>query len=220
MNSLQSKLKKSLNSSLLGLVGWVGLIQACSYNEYYYNSYTQYSYSNYDVCTGNYCTDNIYCESGNCDDNVCSQPIAAWAIFLITFFSVFFFILIIRSIVVCCRRKRATLIIQANAHPQHNNHAHHHHHIPEAQRLIVTHQQIPTGVPQPLYNAQPNYAAQHAQYGMPLNQGYGQPIYHQQPQPVYGQPQPQNNMYLPPTSDQQPQYMPYVQPQQQPATYM
>eukprot|EP00347_Sterkiella_histriomuscorum_P022290 403331006 len=207
MISLQSKLKKSLNSSLLALAGSIGFINACSYSENQYYNYYQ-SYKNYDVCNGIYCSNSSYCQSGNCGvNNVCSQPLPIWVIFLITF-SVIFLIIILRIIVVCCRRKRANLIMQANAHNHFYNHNYHHQPL-EAQRLIFTHQQIHNGAPQLFSNDQPNYAAQQPQYGMAQNEG--------QPQAIYGQLK--NNMYLPLTLDQQQEHMQQAESYQQPTTF-
>ena len=136
MRSLSNTLA-NIHKTAFGVLALIGLVanyaNACSYSENNYYSGYYYTYKNYNVCDGSYCSANLYCDSYNCVNNVCTSKLAPWAIFLITFFSVFFFILFLRILIVCMRRKRtAAIVIQANHHSDRhtsdNSHHHHHHH--------------------------------------------------------------------------------------------
>ena len=94
-------------ASILALL--VAPALACSYSEY-----SQYNYynKNYNVCDGDYCSSDYYCQSNYCEFGTCASNLAPWAIFLITFFSVFIFLTIIRILVVCMRKRRTVILVR------------------------------------------------------------------------------------------------------------
>ena len=111
INHIKNTSPAVLASALFMMITPQG-VQACSYSESSYSSYSGYTYHNYNVCDGSYCSADLYCENYNCVNNTCKGRLQAWAIFLITFFSVFIFLSLIRLVIVCCRRKRAAIIIR------------------------------------------------------------------------------------------------------------
>eukprot|EP00347_Sterkiella_histriomuscorum_P022183 403331381 len=184
--------------------------------------YYSYSYSSSQLCDGQYCQGDWQCDSGDCHNNYCKSVLPPYAIFLITFFSVFIFCTILRVICRACAAKRANVVVVRNADPHHSrssSHSHDHHHHGAHQQLIITQTtQAPVG--QPLVGTATQQPYQYGQpmpgYGMPgqpmPNQGYGMPVYGQQ-QPGFNQ----NNMYQAPNMQQ------YQQPGMQmppPTTHM
>ena len=113
------------------------MTEACNYG---YNYYTGYYYY-YDRCDGVSCYSSSMCSGGFCNDGYCSATMPGWAIFLVTFFSVFCCLSVVGGII---KKRRAHTVVIRNQH--------HHHRVDapvESTRLIVSTTNVNVGQPIP-----------------------------------------------------------------------